>query len=732
MIGLPYDSFIVGHRTDTVNTLRLWAARATRDFDLQFFNEGDYRRAVEEKIDTENISKVLYPNDQSDEGKELRLKQQYFFVACSIADIVRRLQAAAHRRSTLPRQGRDPAQRHAPVDRGRRADARAGRRGGARLGRAPGRSRERDVRLHQPHAAARGARALAGGAVRAPAAAPPADHLRDQPALPAAGAARAGPATCDRLRAHVDHRGGRRDSRCAWRTWRPSARTASTASPRCTPSWSRRELLPDFYELWPERFNNKTNGVTPRRWLLHANPRLTRADHQRASAPSWIDRRAVAPDAAARVRRRRATSSTRSARGQAGTTSATLAALVRAAHRRRAAARRDVRRRRSSASTSTSGSCSPACRSSRTTWRSSATPAPTTCRAPTSSRARPRPATRWPSCTSGCINDVAAVINGDPAVRGRLAVAFVPELRRLAGAGDHPGGRPLGADLDGRQGGVGHQQHEVRAERRADHRHARRRQRRDPRRGRARELLPVRPDTPTRWRALRARGYDPRDVHRAQPRAGGGAGADRSRASSAWAIAIATGRSSTTCATTIRTWSAPTSTPTSPPRRAPPPPTATARDWSRCALLNIVGAQPLLQRRDHPPVRHGDLGPRIGPHQPRAARATALVAPRRGSTQRCAMRVPGPPAGRAGGGRIVGLRAAGAHVDDLLGAVRLDDLDRGDEPRLALEDPESRSAGTRGDRGPRPGPRRSRPSGRSRGPGGGPTTPRTGRPASAT
>src|SRR5882724_13162317 len=90
VVGLPYDSFIVGHRTDTVNTLRLWAARATRDFNLQFFNEGDYRRAVEEKIDTENISKVLYPNDQSEDGKALRLKQQYFFVACSIADIVRR------------------------------------------------------------------------------------------------------------------------------------------------------------------------------------------------------------------------------------------------------------------------------------------------------------------------------------------------------------------------------------------------------------------------------------------------------------------------------------------------------------------------------------------------------------------------------------------------------------------------------------------------------------------
>ena len=158
VIGLPYDSFIVGHRTDTVNTLRLWAARATRDFNLQFFNEGDYRRAVEEKIDTENISKVLYPNDQSEEGKALRLKQQYFFVACSIARHRPPVQAAAHATSTLfPEQGRDPAERHPPVDRGRRADARADRRGGARLGRRLG-DRRADVRLHEPHAAARGAR----------------------------------------------------------------------------------------------------------------------------------------------------------------------------------------------------------------------------------------------------------------------------------------------------------------------------------------------------------------------------------------------------------------------------------------------------------------------------------------------------------------------------------------------------------------------------------------------
>jgi starch phosphorylase len=90
VLGLPYDFYVLGHHTDTVGTLRLWSARATRDFNLALFNEGDFRRAVEQKIDSESISKVLYPNDSTDAGKQLRLQQQYFFVACSIADIMRR------------------------------------------------------------------------------------------------------------------------------------------------------------------------------------------------------------------------------------------------------------------------------------------------------------------------------------------------------------------------------------------------------------------------------------------------------------------------------------------------------------------------------------------------------------------------------------------------------------------------------------------------------------------
>ncbi len=90
VLGIPYDTPIAGYGNDTVNTLRLWRARAYTEFDLADFNAGDYLSAVEEKNVSENISKVLYPNDVTVLGKELRLKQQYFFVCCSIHDIVSR------------------------------------------------------------------------------------------------------------------------------------------------------------------------------------------------------------------------------------------------------------------------------------------------------------------------------------------------------------------------------------------------------------------------------------------------------------------------------------------------------------------------------------------------------------------------------------------------------------------------------------------------------------------
>jgi glycogen phosphorylase len=90
VIGVPYDTPIAGFGTKTVNTLRLWHATASEEFDLGVFNDGDYEKAVSDKNQSEVISKVLYPNDRTVLGKELRLKQQFFFVRCALVDIVRR------------------------------------------------------------------------------------------------------------------------------------------------------------------------------------------------------------------------------------------------------------------------------------------------------------------------------------------------------------------------------------------------------------------------------------------------------------------------------------------------------------------------------------------------------------------------------------------------------------------------------------------------------------------
>jgi starch phosphorylase len=90
VLGEPYHTMVPGYKTGTVNMLRLWRARASKEFDFQLFDVGDYARAVEQKVSSENITKVLYPNDNTPQGKELRLQQQYFFVACSLHDIIRR------------------------------------------------------------------------------------------------------------------------------------------------------------------------------------------------------------------------------------------------------------------------------------------------------------------------------------------------------------------------------------------------------------------------------------------------------------------------------------------------------------------------------------------------------------------------------------------------------------------------------------------------------------------
>jgi len=87
--GIPYDTPVLGYRVGTCNTLRLWKAEAHEAFDFQAFNVGDYYRAVEDKVGSETLTKVLYPNDEPLQGKRLRLEQQYFFVSCALQDMIR-------------------------------------------------------------------------------------------------------------------------------------------------------------------------------------------------------------------------------------------------------------------------------------------------------------------------------------------------------------------------------------------------------------------------------------------------------------------------------------------------------------------------------------------------------------------------------------------------------------------------------------------------------------------
>ena len=90
IIAMAYDTPIPGYHNNTVNNLRLWAAKSTREFNLEYFNSGDYDRAVEDKIESETISKVLYPRDDFYGGRELRLKQEYLLVSATLQDIIRR------------------------------------------------------------------------------------------------------------------------------------------------------------------------------------------------------------------------------------------------------------------------------------------------------------------------------------------------------------------------------------------------------------------------------------------------------------------------------------------------------------------------------------------------------------------------------------------------------------------------------------------------------------------
>jgi starch phosphorylase len=273
VIGLPYDSFIVGHEVDTVNTLRLWSARASRDFDLQMFNNGDHRRAVEEKVEVESISKVLYPNDQTEDGRELRLKQQYFFVACSIADIVARFKRAGHTdfrlfpdRAALQLNDTHPSiavaelmrvlvdQEYLEWDLAWDITQRAiGYTNHTLLPEAlekwPVPMFERLLPRHLQIIYEINQRFMRAVSTH---------FTNDSSRMERMSIIQEGPVQQVRM-AHLATVGSHSVNGVA----------------RLHTDLVKSQLLRDFFEMFPERFNNKTNGVTPRRWLLYANPGLS-------------------------------------------------------------------------------------------------------------------------------------------------------------------------------------------------------------------------------------------------------------------------------------------------------------------------------------------------------------------------------------------------------------------------------------------------------------------------
>ena len=208
LLGLPFDRPVVGYGGKTINTLRLWAAAAPDVFDFQAFSAGEFVSALAERLTAESLTRVLYPDDSTSMGQGLRFVQEYFLVACSLADLVRRFRRSNADWSALPDkvaiQLNDTHPSLAVPELMRILLDEAQPRLGPGLGPHPA-----DARLHQPHAAARGPGEMAAPVVRGAAAASSGDHPRDQPPAPRGGAdplpGRRGP-----RRAREPRRGGRR------------------------------------------------------------------------------------------------------------------------------------------------------------------------------------------------------------------------------------------------------------------------------------------------------------------------------------------------------------------------------------------------------------------------------------------------------------------------------------------------------------------------------------------
>ncbi len=274
VLAVPYDIPIPGYRNDVVNTLRLWRATATDEFDLGEFNAGDYTEAVAAKNQAEQITMVLYPNDASENGKELRLRQQYFLASASLQDIIADWVEQHGQNFTefaskhcFQLNDTHPTLAVAELmrllldeyclewdDAWRVIGNTMAYTNHTLLPEALEKWPVRMMREMLPRLLdiiyEINARFLAEVAVRWPG-----DTQRQQ-------------------RMSIIEEGHEPQIRMAYLAIVGSFSVNGVAALHS--SLLQRELFKDFYELWPHKFNNKTNGVTPRRWLGHSNKPLAK------------------------------------------------------------------------------------------------------------------------------------------------------------------------------------------------------------------------------------------------------------------------------------------------------------------------------------------------------------------------------------------------------------------------------------------------------------------------
>ncbi|MGH7266519.1 MAG: glycogen/starch/alpha-glucan phosphorylase [Candidatus Rokuibacteriota bacterium] len=284
VMAMAYDIPVPGYRNDTVNSLRLWAAKSTREFDLATFNAGDYVRAVADKDRTESISKVLYPADDTSAGKELRLRQQYFFVSATLQDVIRRFKKAHQRWDLFPEKvaiqlnDTHPAvaipelmrvlidEEHLEWDPAWAITERVfGYTNHTVLGEALerwpvelfGRLLPRHLQVVEEID-----RRL-GAAIRARY---PGDEARAR-----------------RMAVIKDEGGGKLRMAHLAIVGSHAVNGVSAIHTELLTT----DTFADFHDLFPGRFSNKTNGITPRRWLLLANPALARLVTE-ALGDGWV------------------------------------------------------------------------------------------------------------------------------------------------------------------------------------------------------------------------------------------------------------------------------------------------------------------------------------------------------------------------------------------------------------------------------------------------------------